>query len=392
MISVSEAKSILEKNTLKGKITFLPLEEAIGHVVAEDIFSPMDVPSFDNSAMDGYAFAYDPNSLNSFPVEGEIAAGSIPKGTLGKGKAIRIFTGAPIPAGADTVIQQEWVQRSNDQITFDIGKVKQGDHVRKKGAQTQAGTKILDAGSLITAGTVGLLASVGIATVGVFSTPSVGLIITGNEIKEVGQPLEFGQIYNANGPLLIAYLRYLGVEKIETFKVDDQPNIVKQAIDKALAIHDIIIISGGISVGDYDFVKEGLENTKVSELFYKIKQRPGKPIFAGKKSQQLIFALPGNPASVITCFNQYVKPSILQWLGKNNVWKPQVTLPLESDVNKNADLTFFLKVKIIDGQVKVLEGQESFNLKAFAQCDGFALIPEGISHMQKGEKVAIYLW
>ncbi|MCH7401064.1 gephyrin-like molybdotransferase Glp [Belliella kenyensis] len=391
MISVTKAKSILKNNLPKAKISFVPLEESIGYVIAEDVIAPMDVPSFDNSAMDGYAIAYDPQ-ISTYQVEGEIAAGSIPKFTVDKGKAVRIFTGAPIPSGADTVVQQEWVHHVNDQVTFEIDKVKKGDHVRKKGTQTLSGSKILDAGSVISAGTVGLLASVGYATVGIFAAPSVGLIITGNEIKEVGQSLELGQIYNANGPILKAYLNQIGVKQIETFTVADHPNIVKQAIDKALAIHDLIIISGGISVGDYDFVKEGLKKANVTELFYKIKQKPGKPLYAGRKGNQLVFALPGNPASVITCFNQYVKPSILQWLGNNKAWKPQAILPLENDISKNADLTFLLKFQNKDGQVRILEGQESFNLKAFAHADGFALIPDGISHMKKGENVAVYYW
>lgn len=391
MISVNEAKSILQKNIPQGKVQILPLGEVAGLRIAEPIFSPMDVPSFDNSAMDGYAIHWD-DSKESWKLEGEIAAGATDIPRLEEGKAIRIFTGAPVPEGADTVIPQEWITISDGEVTFDKSKFQKGANVRLKGAQTKDGDKIMEAGNLLTPGGIGLLASVGIHRVPVCKPPSVGVIITGNEVKEVGEKLKFGEIYNANGPILKAYLQQEGVREIEIIKVQDNPDILRQGINKALVRHDVIILSGGISVGDYDYVKDGLEGAGVRELFYKIKQKPGKPLYVGIKEEQMIFALPGNPASVITCFNQYVKPSISQWMGKKGSWEPKFWLHLGSSLKKNPNLTTFLKVKIESDRVRILPGQESFNLISFSQADGFAEMPEGLDQIAAGEKVGVYEW
>ncbi|PRY84556.1 gephyrin-like molybdotransferase Glp [Mongoliibacter ruber] len=391
MISVKEAKSILQKNTPSSRIQVLPLEEVAGLRVAEPVFSPMDVPSFDNSAMDGYAIQWN-NSQGSWQLEGEIAAGATTDSPLQEGKATRIFTGAPVPQGADTVIPQEWITIKDGEISFDHDRFQKGDNVRLKGAQTKSGDKIMEAGTLLSPGGIGLLASVGVHRVPVMVPPTVGVILTGNEIKEVGQKLEFGEIYNANGPILNAYLQQVGIGKIEIITVKDNPDILRQAINKALASYELIILSGGISVGDYDYVKEGLESAGVRELFYKIKQKPGKPLYVGIKGEQMIFALPGNPASVITCFNQYVKPTIKQWMGDKDSWEPRQWLALDSPVKKNPNLTTFLKVKIEKDIVKILPGQESFNLISFSEADGFAEAPEGLDHLEAGEKVGVYGW
>ncbi len=391
MISVTEAKSILQQNIPQKKIKLFPLESTEGLICAEDIVSPIDVPSFDNSAMDGYALSLEPGK-SSWELSGEIAAGAKETPTLTSGKAVRIFTGAPTPEGADTVIPQEWVEIKDGKLSFDTNNFKKGDHIRLKGAQTKTGDRIMQAGTQISPGGIGLLASVGIEHVPVFCPPSVGLIITGNEIKDIGQPLAFGEIYNANGPLLNAYLKKEGIIEIETIRVEDNAAMVRQSINKALANHDLIILSGGISVGDYDYVKAGLESAGVQELFYKIKQKPGKPIYVGRKDQKMIFALPGNPASVITCFNQYVKPSIKQWMGHQNSWEPTHILPLVQAVKTNPKLTFFLKAKMENDKVDILSGQESFNLIAFSQANSFVEIPEGIESLEAGEKVAVYTW
>ncbi len=391
MISVTEAKAILKQNIPQKNIKLLPLQSTVGLVCAEDLVSPIDVPSFDNSAMDGYALALDEGKA-TWQLEGEIAAGAKEIPTLASGKAVRIFTGAPTPKGADTVIPQEWIEIKDGKLTFDTENFKNGDHIRLRGAQTKTGDRIMQAGTQISPGGIGLLASVGIQHVPVFCPPSVGLIITGNEIKDIGQPLAFGEIYNANGPILTTYLKQEGIAEIETISVEDNAFMVRQSINKALANHDLIILSGGISVGDYDYVKEGLESAGVQELFYKIKQKPGKPIYVGKKDQKMIFALPGNPASVITCFNQYVKPSIKQWMGHQNSWEPSHILPLAQAVKTNPKLTFFLKAKLENDKVGILSGQQSFNLIAFSQADAFVEIPEGIDSLEAGEKVAIYTW
>jgi molybdopterin molybdotransferase len=391
MISVPEAKAILQENIPLGPIRMLPLNEALGLVVAVPLQSPMAVPSFDNSAMDGYAFSWDETQTH-WELSDEVAAGDGNIHLLEKGKACRIFTGAPVPKGADTVIPQEWVTKEGNSITFDISQFQKGQHVRLMGAQTKVGDHILEKGQMISPGGIGLLASVGIAEVQVYAPPSVGIIITGNELKALGEPLDFGQIYNANGPVLEAYLRKLGIKEIQHYEAKDQPELIQAAIDMALATHDIVLLSGGISVGDYDYVKAGLEKASVHQLFYKIRQRPGKPLFVGMKANKIVFALPGNPSSVITCFNQYVKPSLLQWMGHSDSWQASDTIPLANPINRKSGLTFFLKAKVEKGQVNILPGQESFNLIAFGAANCFVEVPEEIEKLDIGDQVAIYYW
>ncbi|AFL84567.1 molybdenum cofactor synthesis domain protein [Belliella baltica DSM 15883] len=391
MISVNQAKSILQKHTPSAKSNILPLEKAIGLICTKDIHSPIAVPSFDNSAMDGYAISWD-DQQEPWQVVSEVAAGDGEFHVLQKGQASRIFTGAPIPKGADTVIPQEWVERDGNQITFDKSSFTRGSNVRLKGAQTEAGGIILKKGALINPGGIGLLASVGIAEIPVYSPPKVAVIITGNELQELGKPLSFGQIYNSNGPVLQSYLNTLGVEEVQSTQAIDEPHELQKAIENSLANADILILSGGISVGDYDYVKTGLTKAGVEELFYKIKQRPGKPLYVGILGEKLIFALPGNPASVITCFNQYVKPSLLQYMGHKNSWQPTAKLPLAEPLKRKAGLTFFLKAKIENNQVHILTGQESFNLISFGAADCFAEVAEETEEMAAGSLINVYHW
>jgi molybdopterin molybdotransferase len=391
MISVKEAKSILSENIETGPVKRVPLEDAIGFTLAEDIHSPIDVPSFDNSAMDGYALTLDGNT-SELKVSHIIQAGAAELPVIKTDEAARIFTGAPVPEGTDTVIQQELIERNGDLIHFDPSAIQKGANIRLKGSQNRKGDLLIEAGSLITPGTIGLLASVGIGEVKIYRSPSVAIILTGNELREVGTTLELGQIYNSNGPVLKTYLRQLGVTEIEVFKAPDKPEELQKSIDAALEKHDFILLSGGISVGDYDFVKEGLAKGGVRELFYKIKQRPGKPLFAGKKGQKLIFALPGNPASVISCFVQYVKPSLLQWMGSKTSWQPTAVLPISNNYSKKQGFTFFMKALMENGKVSTLTGQESFNQISFAVANCFVELPEDNEEVEAGTMVNVYSW
>jgi molybdopterin molybdotransferase len=391
LISVTEAKSILKSLEVVGNPTVVPLMESLGKFTSSSIVATMDVPSFDNSGMDGYAIAWS-DSDGSREVVHVVQAGAKPDFTLDGGKAVRIFTGAPVPNGADTVIPQEYVTREGDVISFDSSSFTKGIHVRKRGAQCRARAEIIVAGTKVTPGGIGLLASLGISEVEVFPSPKVALILTGDEIIDLGNPLQPGQIYNANGPALQAYLEHLGVSELSIYKVQDEEEEVTRVIGVALEDSDFLLLTGGISVGDYDFVKGSLEKNDIEQLFYKIKQRPGKPFFAGRKESKLVFALPGNPASVLSCFIQYVKPCIHTWMGNRTAWDNPIYFPIAEDFHKRADLTFFLKAKIEDEKIFLLPGQESFNLLPFGVADGLAEIPQSAEHIAAGSSVAFYPW
>ena len=306
--------------------------------------------------MDGYAFCWE-DSGDSRKVVAVVQAGKFPDFTLQKGTAVRIFTGAPIPKGADTVVQQELVTVVGDTIFFEQDKLSKGLNVRKAGSQCMAGELILNSFTKVTPGTIGLLASLGIGVVEVFAAPKVSIILTGDEIIEIGQELQSGQIYNANGPSLLACLHALGIGDVKVFHVKDEKTEVIGIISKAIESSDVLLLTGGISVGDYDFVKEGLLENGVEQIFYKIKQKPGKPIFVGSKGQKLIFGLPGNPASVLTCFIQYVRPSLQQLLGNPDAWSRPAYYSIDSDFTKKSPLTFFLKAKLENGRAVILPAQ-----------------------------------
>lgn len=390
-ITVSEAKSILKSQKIKGKSIHLSLQKSLGKFTASAVLAPMDVPSFDNSGMDGYAIAWDESGEGREVVE-TIQAGANPDFVLEKGKAVRIFTGAPVSQGADTVIPQEYITRTDKMIFFDSAEFFRGANVRKKGAQCKVGWEVVRAGTKITPGTIGLLASLGIQEIEVNTTPKVTLILTGDEIIDLGNPLKRGQIYNANGPALEAYLELLGITELSILKVKDEESEVTRVISEALANSDFVLLTGGISVGDFDFVKGSLEQNGVDQLFYKIRQRPGKPLFAGKKGEKLVFALPGNPASVLSCFIQYVKPCLLEWMRNPDAWSGPKYLPMEKDFDKKAPLTFFLKAKVQNGKIHLLPGQESFNLLPFGVADGLVEIPQELEHIEEGSLVAFYPW
>ncbi|MDT0688249.1 molybdopterin molybdotransferase MoeA [Salegentibacter sp. F188] len=392
MISVNEARKILSDNSTRGKIETVLLGHSLQAIIAEDIHSPIDVPSFDNSAMDGYALKFD-TKLQHWKVNTMIQAGDTSEYKIEKGQAARIFTGAKIPEGTDTVIPQELIEKDevSGGIIYQQDKTSTGSNVRLKGSQCKRGELILKKGTVISPGVIGLLASVGLAKVKIYKAPTVAYIITGDELKEPGTSLKPGEIYNSNGPMLEALLKKSGITDIFPEKASDKKEELQKIIDEALEQQDVLILSGGISVGDYDFVKECLENAGVQELFYKIKQRPGKPMFAGKKGEKWIFALPGNPASVLSCFNQYVKPCLYYFMGRNNVWNADSKLILAGDHKKKPGLTFFLKGRTNGDEVEILGAQQSFNLQAFSTANCLVELAEDKEEVEAGTLVKVYI-
>jgi len=389
MISVSEAIEILKANSKTLGIEKRPLIDALGHVLSSDVLAKVNVPSFDNSAMDGYAICFE-NGINEYQVTHQIQAGDTNSYHLKANEAARIYTGAPIPKNANAVIQQELVLVSDSVISFDPEMIKTGMNIRTMGSQCFENQIIASHGVRINPAIIGLLASAGIFEVEVFKKPVVSLIITGNELQKPNSKLEFGQIYNSNEFALIGLLKSLGIAQIKTYQVIDELTEVEETIQNALGDSDFLILTGGVSVGDYDFVKLALEKNRVNTLLYKVKQKPGKPLFVGKKQDKWVFALPGNPAAVITCFNQYVKPCLFAISGRKNTFEPIAVLPLKNSFKKLAGLTFFVK-GIFDYQgVEILQGQESFNLLSFNVANCIVKIDENTESLEIGSLVEVY--
>ena len=300
MIPVEEAIKVIHKNTN-------PLEEGVlknilkayGHVLFEDVYSPINMPPFRQSAMDGYALSLNDNI--TYTIIDEVKAGDHHKPVLKAGEAVRIFTGAALPNSADAVVMQEKVSLENKKIILE-NPVSPGENIRPLGEQVKKGDIALTKGINLTPAAIGYLTSIGITQVIVYKKPSITIVVTGNELVEAGCSLPYGKIYESNSGMLLSALNGLGHTDVTIHKVKDNYANIFSILEKAFARHDIVLITGGISVGDYDFVGKVLQELAVEQIFYKVKQKPGKPFFFGKKKNTIVFALPGNPAAALSCF------------------------------------------------------------------------------------------
>lgn len=392
-ISVSEAKKIIETQIFRTVKVTLSILEAQGFYTSEPIFATLDVPPFDNSAMDGYGFRFDDLPDFSELKVTEIFPAGISKSdfVLSRGEAVRIFTGAKIPDGVDTVIMQEKTTRIDDRIQFNDDEISKGENIRLKGSQTKIGIKIIEENTLVNHAVIGFLAGFGIEKIAVYKKVKIGLLYTGNELMEIGKPLLDGEIYNSNTYTLQSALVEINHQFSFINHVEDSEEATFSAIKNGLKSVDILLITGGISVGDYDYVKPALGKLGVSELFYKIKQKPGKPLYFGKLEEKFVFALPGNPASVFSCYHQYVKPFLFGCFGRKEFDVEQDFAISKSFVRKkNNDQTQFLKAFYTKGRVQILNAQESYKMDSVAQANCLVEFTEGATEINIGEKVKIW--
>jgi molybdopterin molybdotransferase len=391
MISVKEAKKIISENVSSLEPVTLSLQESAGLILAEDVYASMDIPAFPQSSMDGYAFSFEGwKQHKKLKIAGEVAAGSNEIFTLAPGNAVRIFTGAAVPAGADTVIMQEKIQVENGELKIEDEAIQQGNSVRLKGSEIKGGQLALGKESVSSPAAIGFLASIGITGVKVYPNPSIAIIITGNELQQPGEPLQHGEVYESNSFALKAVLQQLHINDLKILYATDKPEIVAGALKKALEHANVVLLTGGISVGDYDFVLQAAIECGVEKLFHKIKQRPGKPLYFGKRGNKLVFGLPGNPSSVLTCFYQYVIP-VLEELSKRKIGLHIIKAPLTKAYQKNTGLTHFLKGFYNGKTVASLDAQESYRLSSFAKANCLIQIDEDITSLKEGELVNVYL-
>ena len=391
MISVTEAKKIISENVSSLEPVTLSLQESAGLILAEDVYASIDIPAFPQSSMDGYAFSFEGwKKHKKLKIAGEVAAGNNKTFTIEPENTVRIFTGAAVPEGADTVIMQEKVKIENGELKIEDEALQQGTSVRSKGSEIKAGELALGKESVLSPAAIGFLAGIGITEIKVYPNPSITIIITGNELQQPGEPLQHGQVYESNSFALKAVLRQLHVADLKILYATDKPEVVTGTLKKAFDQADVVLLTGGISVGDYDFVLQAASECGVEKLFHKIKQRPGKPLYFGKKERKLVFGLPGNPSSVLTCFYQYVIPS-LEKLSKRKIGLSTLKVPFEKSFKKAAGLTHFLK-GFYNGKTAVpLDAQESFRLSSFAKANCLLKMNEDITDCAAGEKVEIHL-
>ena len=392
MISVLEAKELIQQHTPTLKPVQLPLSQSLGLVLAANYYAQTDIPAFNQSSMDGYAFRF-PDQVSGeckLKITGMAAAGNAAIPDLKVGEAVRIFTGAALPVLADTVVMQERTKVEGNTVIFSNNDLQKGDFVRLKGAEIKKGQLALEKGTRLQAPVIGLLAGIGVAAVTAIPKPRIALVITGNELKQPGEMLDTGEIYDANSFTLKASLQQLQMELAETFFCRDSLSELEWVLAKVIASADLVLVTGGVSVGDYDFVPKAMVNNGVSTLFHKIKQKPGKPLYLGKKSNTLLFGLPGNPASVLTCFYEYVIPAIEKMMGITHSCIRKEHLPLVTGVTKKKGLTHFLKARTSAEGVVVLSAQESYRLCAFATANCLVCLEEDKTDYTTGDLVEVH--
>lgn len=410
LISVDEAKALIKDRVVALAPSRMLLRDALGLRLSEDLFSPVSMPGFAQSAMDGYAFSWAGyQQFGALQIVGEVAAGAAEAGPRpAPNQAVRIFTGAPVPEGFDTVVMQEKVRVDDGLLYVEDAALVQGRNVRLVGSEIVQGALAMEAGTQITPAAVGFLASLGLTHVRVIPSPRIALIVTGDELQTPGAPLSFGQVYESNSQLLQTALQWSRFSQVKIHYAKDDLSSLTQTLAAATQVSDLVLLTGGVSVGDYDFVPKAAAAAGVEPVFHKIKQKPGKPLFFGVRedahaksdlgsvSQTVVFGLPGNPASVLTCFYQYVTLALEKLTG-TRVSPVGCRAQLQSDYQKPAGLTHFLKANLLDPEheqvaatVYLMGAQESFRLSSFAVSNAIIEIPAETTAVEKGDWVTVY--
>ena len=401
MISVEEAQKIVIDSGLKPIEKKLPILECLGLIMAEDIISSDDIPIYDNSAMDGYAVrSIDiKGAEKSYPIrlvlEGEdIPAGRIPKSKVNPGFCMPIMTGAPLPKGADSVIMKENTQRDTASIMV-FKEIEKGENVRYRGEDIKKGNIVFKKGDSISPGIIGVLASLGKSKVKVYAPPIVGVLATGDEVIGIDEKLVPGKVRDSNSYSLSAQIKEMGIEYKKLGRAPDDEALLIEKIKQSLKECDILLLSGGISVGDYDLVKDTLETIGAELLFWRVNQKPGKPLAFFKYKDKYIFGLPGNPVSVMVCFEMYVRPMIRKSMGSSNLFRPEVVAEALQDFKNKTGRINFARVVVErkDGQYffKSTGMQGSGILTSMAKANAIAQFPANMGNITKGSKVKVHL-
>ena len=418
MISEEQARArILEKISPLGKQA-VPLAGALDCFAAEDYFARLPLPAFDNSAMDGYAVvASSCKKGGLLRVIGEQPAGPDRKLRVSVGEAVRIFTGATLPQGADAIVMQEDVTPHGTDIRVNVD-VDAGDFVRRRGCDLAEGQMILAKGERIRASTVALLASQGLADVIVGGKATAAVISTGDELVKPGEELQSGQIYDSNSVLLNALLLRCGVSAIAVEHCPDNRQSLAEAIKRGIKNH-VLVISGGVSVGEHDLVKEALCELGAKIEIWRVAVKPGKPFLFGRAQQSapspqsspsgrerrtrsagevsifgsncLVFGLPGNPVSAFVTFLQFVRPAILRMMGATNLDLPQVSAKLALGLTNDGDRPHYIRGRLEHGKFTPTGRQESHALFGLSQANALLRLSVGES-WKAGQVVEVSMW
>lgn len=399
MISVREALDIVLHDLPLLPSEPVALPAADGRVLAGDVRAARDVPPFRNSAMDGYAVraedtagaAHEPVRLRVLET---IGAGQLPARTVEAGSATEIMTGSVMPEGADAVVKVEDTEPAADGGVLVRRAVAAGDNVRMPGEDVRAGETVLRAGRQLRAADVGLLASLGCATIAARRRPRVAVLATGDELVEIDQALSPGKIVNSNAYTLAAAVREAGGVPHVFGIIHDTREALRAAFAEALS-EDIVLSTGGVSMGIFDLVRETLAELGVRELFWKVAQKPGKPLTFGRRGQTLVFGLPGNPVSSLVCFYVYARPALRAMLGVHEPHLPVVEATADEDINVAASMTEFVRCTLsgppADYRVRVTGTQSSGVLRSMSLGEALLISPPGAGRIKRGDRAQVIL-
>jgi molybdopterin molybdotransferase len=394
MISTDQALEIVLANVAALGVERVPILEALSRVLAEEIRSPRDIPGFDNSAMDGYAVrAADVASASeSKPVRLKVietvAAGAMPKLTLEPGQATRTMTGAPIAPGADAIIQVERTRTAEPFVEI-LASAERGAFVRPRGEDLKRDELVMSAGKLLAPSDLGMLSSLNRSMVDVFRRPRVAIVATGDELVDVDQVPTGAQVVNSSAYALAGGIRDAGGEPIILRVARDTPEEVRERLSEALAF-DVVLSTGGVSVGQFDHVKVVLDELGMRQLFHGVAQRPGRPLKFGTIGGRPIFGLPGNPVSTMVCFYLYARPALLKMTGRRDQGLPRVRVRCATDIRVAANLTEFVRVKLErrDGELWATPtgNQSSGVLSSLSRADALLIGPATENVLKAGSQ------
>ncbi|GAB6078139.1 molybdopterin molybdotransferase MoeA [Hydrogenobaculum acidophilum] len=376
------------------------ISEALNRVVYKDIYAQVDMPSFDNAAMDGFAVINEDllPLKNALPVKlklvGETPAGDVPT-SIKRGEAVKIYTGAPIPEGADTVIELELTKINGNEVEF-IAYREKGANIRKKGEDIKKGELLLESGKVLRGYELGILASHNIVTLDVFRTPRVGIFVTGDEILDIGQEsIKASEIRSSNHISIMGLLESMGIKPTFIGIVKDDREAIKDVL-RRVDEFDVLISTGGVSVSDKDFTKEVVRELGFDVKFHKVAIKPGKPMLFAKKGDKLFFGLPGNPVSCVINFDILVRPVIKKIMGYKDIIKPFLRAKLIAPIKrKSSDRLEFLRGILNLEQellVEALPKQGSHMLTEFRNASCYILVPKGVNEISAGEYVDVIMF
>ncbi len=394
MISVHDALTMILETVSPLAGERVGLLQAVGRVLTEEIRSEREVPPFANSAMDGYAVRWEDvrdasaDQPVALTIQEVIQAGAVPAQAVTTGTASKIMTGAVIPPGADTVIRVEDTEEHDGRVRIKR-RERPGTHIRANGEDIRRGQMVLEKGRVLRPADIGVLASIGRSTVLVRQRPRVAILSTGNELVEVDEVLRPGQIVNSNAYALAAAVQEAGCQPVPLEIARDTLEEIRTALNEAVR-HDVVLSTGGVSVGDFDFVKAAMDELGIRRLFWQVAQKPGKPLTFGLLRERPYFGLPGNPVSALVCFYLYVHPALARMRGQEKLFLPVVSATVGEDIPKAKGLTEFVRCRLTrtDGHYEVHStgSQSSGVLSSLSLGEGLvigpaelALLPEGMS-------------